>query len=655
MSYLERILENGEKLKIPNDVELTGQFTATGLQSEPGGIAYYVSHITGKNDYDGKSSLTPAPSITKALTFCRASKGDTIHCLPGHIETISVAGGLTFSKAGIRVFFHGSGNTRATIKFTATASTLLVTAANVELYSPRFLAGIDAVVAAIKPQAADFKIYNAEYYDDTAMATLHAIVATNAANRLIIDGWKYVVSTAGTQKHSNIQLAGGDHVELKNIEIEGDFNVAPIESTAALTNALLKNIYANNVNVGPLPAMNIHANTTGFAKNVKCRVVSGTTYVTSVAKIQWADDCEGFSTDGYGGEPIGTPLATSIEGHLDAIISDVVEVWSDVKSVISDLQLDVWSDVKSVISDLVDVVSDLTEIRSDIYSVKSDLVVADALIDTIKSDLIISHSDIKMINARSIVLNSDMLITHSDVKVIISDLKVLDAIGDTIKSDLIITHSDVKAMNTRTITIASDLVISQSDLKITTTRVVTIASDLVITQSDIKFMNTRQITIASDLVISQSDLKIVDRNKDYIITANLAAAAMTGTVAKWTIANGPILVKHMGMIVTTDIPAGGNTLQFTFTATGLADQALCGATETASAADMQLFVVDGVKATGLVKVTDPGIMVRANEVGMPIVLSAGVIYYVFSAGPPATGAVTLYMQYQKLNPAATVT
>ncbi len=656
MNYISRLIEGDQKLLIPNDVEITGQFTAMGLQSEPGGIAYYVSSVTGKNDNDGKSSLTPVNTITKALRLCRASKGDTIHALPGHIETVSTAGGLTLNKAGIRVFFHGSGNTKATIKFTATASTLLVTAANVELYGPRFLAGIDAIVAAINPQAADFKIYNAEYYDDAAKATLHAIVATSAADRLKIDGWKYVVSTTGTQKHSNIQLAGGDHIELKNIEIQGDFNVAPIEGTVACTNILLENIYVHNTNVGPLPGMNLNATTTGFAKNVKARVASGTVYVTSVAKIQWADDCEGFSTDGYGGEPIGTALISGIEGKVDKIVSDLIIADAVVDKVSSDLII-ADTVVDKITSDLIildvavdSLISDLAfaDTIADVNTIKSDLIVADAIIDTIASDLIVTNAIVDTIA-------SDLVITQSDVKV--DQTRII-----TIASDLVISQSDVKAMNTRTITIASDLVISQSDIKVDQTRIVTIASDLILVdtvvdsiKSDLIVADALIDTIKSDLIISQSDIKIINAKNIHTITVNLAAAALTGTATCFTIANGPILVRHLGLIVTTDIPAGANTLQFTFTATGLAAANLCGVTETASCSDMQLFVVDGVKVTGLVKVTDPGIMVAANEVGMPIVLSSGIIETVFSAGPPLTGGVTLYMQYEKLNTAATVT
>ncbi|OPX87739.1 MAG: hypothetical protein A4E53_02361 [Pelotomaculum sp. PtaB.Bin104] len=134
---------------------------------------------------------------------------------------------------------------------------------------------------------------------------------------------------------------------------------------------------------------------------------------------------------------------------------------------------------------------------------------------------------------------------------------------------------------------------------------------------------------------------------------NLAAATLTGTATQFTVAGGPVLIKHLGVLVTTAIPAGANTLKFTHTPTGGAAADLCAATDTASAAAMQLFVVDGVKVTALVKVTDPGIMVAANE-HMPIAVSPGEIKTVFSAGPPATGAVTLFIEWEPLVPGATV-
>jgi hypothetical protein len=134
----------------------------------------------------------------------------------------------------------------------------------------------------------------------------------------------------------------------------------------------------------------------------------------------------------------------------------------------------------------------------------------------------------------------------------------------------------------------------------------------------------------------------------------LAAADCTGTVTQFTISGGPVLIKHLGARTTTALPAGANTLLFSTTPSGGAAANLCAATDTASAAINQLFVVDGVKATALVKTTDPGISVLANEAHLPISLDPGVIQTIFSAGPPATGALELYVQYEPLVPGATI-
>lgn len=134
---------------------------------------------------------------------------------------------------------------------------------------------------------------------------------------------------------------------------------------------------------------------------------------------------------------------------------------------------------------------------------------------------------------------------------------------------------------------------------------------------------------------------------------DLAAAALTGTTTCFTISGGPVAIKHLGALVTTAIPAGANTLKFTITPTGGAATDLCGATDTAAGALNQLFIVDGVKATALVKTTDAGIAVAANE-HQPIILAPGDIKTVFSAGPPATGAVTLFVEYEPLVPGAKI-
>ena len=283
------------------------------------GAVFWVDSVHGSNGNSKGTFDRPFGTIDYAIGRCTADHGDLIVAKAGHTEVVAAAAGLAFDVAGVGVYFLGAGSNKATITFTAAAATMVVSAANVTLIQPRFLTGIDAVAAAINVQAADFQMYNAEYYDAAAKATTIQVLTTSAADRMVIDGYKFFASTTGTAKTDGIKTVAGDSIVLRNIDINGDFSTSPINVSTAATKLTLENINVNNVNVGPLAAITLHANTTGFAKNVKARVASGTTYISSVAKVQWADDCEGFSTDGYGGEPLGTVLSTGLEGKIDVI------------------------------------------------------------------------------------------------------------------------------------------------------------------------------------------------------------------------------------------------------------------------------------------------------------------------------------------------
>lgn len=171
--------------------------------------------------------------------------------------------------------------------------------------------------------------------------------------------------------------------------------------------------------------------------------------------------------------------------------------------------------------------------------------------------------------------------------------------------------------------------------------------------------NDNNNVFVSDLVVANEDGSMLERMEDLKVnqwrgkSKALLAAALTGTATQFTV-SGVVAIKHLGMHVSTAIPIGANTLKFQHTPTGGAATDLCGTADTASAALNTLFLVDGVKATGLVKATDAGIGVAANE-HMPIILAPGVITTVFSAGPPATGAATLFVEYEPLTAGASIT
>lgn len=137
------------------------------------------------------------------------------------------------------------------------------------------------------------------------------------------------------------------------------------------------------------------------------------------------------------------------------------------------------------------------------------------------------------------------------------------------------------------------------------------------------------------------------------VSKAIVAANLTGSTARFTV-TGVVMIKSLGLLVTTAIPAGANTLKFQHTPTGGSATDLCAATDTASAALNALFTVDGVKATALVKNSDAGIAVAANGSGIPLILAPGSVSTVFSAGPPATGAGTLFIEYEPLTPGASI-
>jgi len=277
----------------------------------------------------------PFDTINYASTRCTASNGDQIFVKAGHDEAVSAIAGLSLAKAGVTVWFLGEGADKAKVTFSGVAGADMdIDAASITLVNPKFVAALDALTGPIDVNAADFTIINGEYHDGTTIDTTDCIVVTSAAIRLKIHGWKYYKGNeAGTAKQSGIQLNGVDDAELFDIDIFGAFDEGNIEClTDEWLNMRMKNVTLVNTDTDPSPCIVGDANMTGVAENVKCRVASGTTYVSNVGKMSWGADCEGFSTDGYGGEPIGTAVSTGVEGKLDTITTaiGVIDEFHDV-------------------------------------------------------------------------------------------------------------------------------------------------------------------------------------------------------------------------------------------------------------------------------------------------------------------------------------
>lgn len=176
----------------------------------------------------GDSPLTPCNSIDTTVGKCTASRGDVIHVLPGHVETVIAAGGLDLDVVGITLIGYGVGSNRPTINFTtATTADTDIDAANITMINFLFTGGIDALAGPLDVNSADFKLLACEYRDVTGQCTDFCVADANA-DRMLVDGFVYRGdSAAGT--NSVFALIGNDNVVIRNFDIDGNFAVGGID------------------------------------------------------------------------------------------------------------------------------------------------------------------------------------------------------------------------------------------------------------------------------------------------------------------------------------------------------------------------------------------------------------------------------------------
>jgi hypothetical protein len=251
------------------------------LNAYPGQV-FWVHSGTGG---DGNSKGTfdrPFGTIDYAIGRCTASRGDIVMVKAGHTETISAAAGIALDVAGVAIIGTGTGALRPTINFTATASTLTISAASCSIYNVLLTGGIDAVVSPVVISAADVSLINVEYRDVTGQCT-DGIVTTAGANRLLIDGFRYDGDTAaGT--NAAIAIVGGDGIQIKNARIDGNFAVGGIDvRTTATTDLEVRDVMFRTRNSADIFLVDTITGSTGMiGPNLFIRVADNAANVTEV-------------------------------------------------------------------------------------------------------------------------------------------------------------------------------------------------------------------------------------------------------------------------------------------------------------------------------------------------------------------------------------
>lgn len=208
----------------------------------------------------------PFATIAAAQSRAVANRGDIIVCKPGHTETVTAAGGIALTKAGLCIIGLGTGSKRPTINFTTVVGADLdINAANITIMNFLFTGGIDALTGPIDVNAADVSLIDFETRDVTGQAT-DFIVTDDNCDRLLISGWKHL-GAAAAGADTAITLVGGDDWVIEDFDIYGNFAVAAIENVTTAANRIRigggdRQCYVWTENAADV-AVTLHASTTG--------------------------------------------------------------------------------------------------------------------------------------------------------------------------------------------------------------------------------------------------------------------------------------------------------------------------------------------------------------------------------------------------------
>lgn len=295
---------------------MPGPRTPLFSRKQPGGV-YTIKNTgqgTGDDFYvhssgsgDGFNPDSPVATIDAGINLCTASKGDTVHVMEGHAESIATAAAIAMDTVGVTIQGHGVGTDRPQITWTDTAATIAVTAANAVMDNIHFINSEDTMVVGIPVTAAHCHLTNCLFDDATAAEqTLHWVTGTAAADYLtIVDCEHHGSDTAGSTGF--ITLAAADHVRIRRLISHGDFAAANIDMSAACTDILIEDCALENANAIDVNIEGF-ANATGWIRYNSLRVATDTqvTWINTPGNMQLFENY-GVNDDGQTGILAGTP------------------------------------------------------------------------------------------------------------------------------------------------------------------------------------------------------------------------------------------------------------------------------------------------------------------------------------------------------------
>lgn len=250
------------------------------------GTVYYVHSGTGSTNNSGRSPSSPKATIDQGVNLTTASKGDVVLVMPGHAEDIGAASAVALDVAGVSVLGLGVGRNRPVLTWTATAGTVVISAANCRWSNMCHTVTTDAIVSAIVVTGADCEIDNNEIElsksDGTAVSMILGILTAATATRLKIHDNHFhcpITITTNTVTAA-IQHEVGVDFNIYNNVIQGKLTQGILNATTILRGRIANNdihVYTGTAAITLATATQCHL------ANNNCVVASGTAPVVGAA------------------------------------------------------------------------------------------------------------------------------------------------------------------------------------------------------------------------------------------------------------------------------------------------------------------------------------------------------------------------------------
>jgi hypothetical protein len=237
------------------------------------GNLFYVSSTLGSASGPGYTPHNAFSTIDAAVGACTADNGDVIIVLPGHVETVSAAGGLDLDVAGITIIGVGNGTLQPKIDFTTSAlADVDIDAANITIENLQFEASFADVAAAIDVNADDFTIRNCRFLEPTTNENFLVCIqdaAAGGSDRITVENCYAQCPDAANTHFINFAGTGDGHLLRGNL-LQGDWGTMAVGGAGVVTNCkVLNNIIANAGNTVD-SCINFAATATGMVFNNHC-------------------------------------------------------------------------------------------------------------------------------------------------------------------------------------------------------------------------------------------------------------------------------------------------------------------------------------------------------------------------------------------------